>query len=231
MMNKIVVDKESIIEIKDNAVELNINVTNLTINIEGKVLINEIRKLTHEDLDLTINIKEGSSLIYNRFMINNNANVKITTNQNNKSTLAFNYSILANDYSKINFVSNINGNDNFTNIIIRGVTENNGSLNVTSTAQTKSNIKDNELLEDIKILMLNNEESTIIPNLLVSSNEIEVNHAATISGVPTDYLFYLNSKGISEYAAQNLIKNGYLIGNLNITKNQKEKIQQLLGGE
>ena len=126
---------------------------------------------------------------------------------------------------------NINGDNNYTNIIIRGVTENNGRLNITSTAQTKSNIKDNDLLEDIKILMLNNEESVIIPNLLVSSNEITVNHAATISGIPTDYLFYLNSKGISDEASQRLIKNGYLIGNLNITENQKERIQQLLGGE
>ena len=231
MMNKIIIDKENIIEIKDNAVELNINVTNLTINIEGKVLINEFRKLTNEDLDLTINLKEGSSLIYNRFMINNNANVKVTINQNNKSTASFNYSILANDYSKIDFTSNINGDNNYTNIIIRGVTENNGKLNITSTAKTKDHIRDNDLLEDIKILMLNNEESIIIPNLLVSSNEIEVNHAATISGVPTDYLFYLNSKGISNKASQKLIKNGYLIGNLNITENQKEKLEQLLGGE
>lgn len=231
MMNKIIIDKENIIEIKDNAVELNINVTDLTINVEGKVLINEFRKLTNENLNLTINIKEGSSLIYNRFMINKNANVKITTNQNNKSTVTFNYSILANNTSKIDFVSNINGDNNYTNIKIRGVTEESGNLNITSTAQTKSNIKDNDLLEDIKILMLNNEESVIIPNLLVSSNEIEVNHAATISGVPTDYLFYLNSKGISDNKAQKLIKNGYLIGNLNITIEQKEKIEQLLGGE
>lgn len=231
MMNKIIIDKENIIEIKDNAVELNINVPELTINIEGKVLINEFRKLTHEDLDLIINVKEGSSLIYNRFMINSNANVKVTINQTNKSTISFNYSILSNDSSKIDFISNINGNNNYTNIIIRGVTENNGKLNIKSTAQTKSNIKDNDLLEDIKILMLNNEESTIIPNLLVSSNEIEVNHAATISGVPIEYLFYLNSKGISNGSAEKLIKNGYLIGNLNITENQKEKIEQLLGGE
>jgi hypothetical protein len=127
MVNKIIVDKENNIEVKDNAIELTINVEELTINIEGKVLINEIRKLTNETLNLNINLKEGSSLIYNRFMINNEANIKITTNQNNKSTLIFNYSILATDNSTIDFNSNINGNDNITEINIKGITEDKGN--------------------------------------------------------------------------------------------------------
>ena len=231
MVNKIIVDKENNIEVKDNAIELTINVEDLTINVEGKVLINEIRKLTNETLNLNINLKEGSSLIYNRFMINNEANIKITTNQNNKSTLIFNYSILATDNSTIDFNSNINGNDNITEINIKGITEDKGKLKIISTADTKEKIINNNLLEDIKILLLNDEESIIIPNLLVASNEIEVNHAATISGIDQNYLFYLNSKGISNEAAEKIIKNGYLISNLDVTKEQKDRIEKMLGGE
>ena len=93
------------------------------------------------------------------------------------------------------------------------------------------NFQDKSYLEDIKVLLLNDEESIIIPNLLVSSNEIEVNHAATISGIDQNYLFYLNSKGISNEASEKLIKNGYLVGNLDITKEQKERIEEMLGGE
>ena len=80
-------------------------------------------------------------------------------------------------------------------------------------------------------MLINDEESIIIPNLQVSSNEIEVNHAATISGIDQDYLFYLNSKGISNEAAEKIIKNGYLISNLDVTKEQKERIEKMLGGE
>lgn len=230
-MNTIIIDKENIIDIKDNAVELNINVEDLTINIEGRVLINEIRKLTNEKLNLTINMKEGSSLTYNRFMINNEANVNITANQYNKSTLIFNYSILANDESTIDFISNINGNDNITEINIKGVTEQQGKLKITSTAKTQEKINNNNLQENIKVLLLNDEESIIIPNLLVSSNEIEVNHAATISGIDQDYLFYLNSKGISSEASEKLIKKGYLIGNLDTTNELRERMEKMLGGE
>ena len=230
-MNTIIIDKENIIDIKDNAVELNINVEELTINIEGRVLINEIRKLTNEKLNLTINMKEGSSLTYNRFMINSEANINITTNQYNKSTLIFNYSILANDESTIDFISNINGNDNITEINIKGVTEQQGKLKITSTAKTKEKINNNNLQENIKVLLLNDEESVIIPNLLVSSNEIEVNHAATISGIDQNYLFYLNSKGISSEASEKLIKKGYLIGNLDTTNELRERMEKMLGGE
>jgi Fe-S cluster assembly scaffold protein SufB len=230
-MNTIIIDKENIIDIKDNAVELNINVEELTINIEGRVLINEIRKLTNEKLNLTINMKEGSSLTYNRFMINSEANINITTNQYNKSTLIFNYSILANDESTIDFISNINGNDNITEINIKGVTEQQGKLKITSTAKTKEKINNNNLQENIKVLLLNDEESVIIPNLLVSSNEIEVNHAATISGIDQNYLFYLNSKGISSEASEKLIKKGYLIGNLDTTNELRERMGKMLGGE
>ena len=230
-MNTIIIDKENIIDIKDNAVELNINVEELTINIEGRVLINEIRKLTNEKLNLTINMKEGSSLTYNRFMINSEANINITTNQYNKSTLIFNYSILANDESTIDFTSNINGNDNITEINIKGVTEQQGKLKITSTAKTKEKINNNNLQENIKVLLLNDEESVIIPNLLVSSNEIEVNHAATISGIDQNYLFYLNSKGISSEASEKLIKKGYLIGNLDTTNELRERMEKMLGGE
>ena len=230
-MNKIVIDKENIVDIKDNAIELNINVEELTINVSGKVLINEIRKLTNEDLNLTINLNEGSHLTYNRFMINDCADINIITNQKDKSTLIFNYSILANDSSNIDFTSNIIGNDNITEITIKGITENKGKLKITSTANTKEKITNNNLLEDIKVLLLNDEESIIIPNLLVSSNEIEVNHAATISGIDQDYLFYLNSKGISTEESEKLIKKGYLINNLTITKEIKERIEKMLGGE
>ena len=230
-MNKIVIDKENIVDIKDNAIELNINVEELTINVSGKVLINEIRKLTNEYLNLTINLNEGSHLTYNRFMINDCANINIITNQKDKSTLIFNYSILANDSSNIDFTSNIIGNDNITEITIKGITENKGKLKITSTANTKEKITNNNLLEDIKVLLLNDEESIIIPNLLVSSNEIEVNHAATISGIDQDYLFYLNSKGISTEESEKLIKKGYLINNLTITKEIKERIEKMLGGE
>ncbi len=230
-MNKILVDKENIIDIKDNAIELDIAVNNLTINIKGKVLIEELSKKANENLNLTLNIEPNSSLIYNRFMLHNTANNNITIKQEKNSNATFNYSFVANDKVKLNINSELNGDNNETEIKIKAVTENAGSANITGTADVKPNIRNNNLIESIKILLLNNEESVCIPNLLVSSNEVEVNHAATISCIDPNYLFYLNSKGLSNESATKLIKNGYLLSNLDIDKKTKEKIEELIGGE
>ena len=230
-MNKILIDKENNIEIKDNAVELDIKVKDLTLNIKGSVLINEICHKDNEELNLTINIEPKSSLIYNRFILHNKANNNITINQDNTSNVSFNYSIVATDKVELTINSTLSGNDNETSIKVASVTEQKGKVIITSTADVLPKIENNNLLESIKILLLNDEESIIIPNLLVASNEIEVNHAATISGIDQNYLFYLNSKGISNEASEKLIKNGYLIGNLDITKEQKERIEEMLGGE
>ncbi len=230
-MNKIVVDKEKNIEIKDNAVILDIQVQDLTIDIKGKVLINEINKKEIEELNLTINVAPNSSLIYNRFMLHNKMNNTITLNQEEKSTVIFNYSLIAYDKCNLLFNSNLKGNDNETEIKLKAVTENRGSCKIESTANTLPKISDNNLIESIKILMLNDEESICIPCLYVASDEIEVNHACTISSIDPAYLFYLNSKGLSEKAATHLIKNGYLISNLDTNDEIKKEIEKLLGGE
>lgn len=230
-MNRIIVDKENNIDLKDNAVELTINVKELTINIKGRVLINEINKIDEEELKLTINVEPNSSLIYNRFMVHNKTNNSITLNQSYKSNVVFNYSMIAENRCNLIFNSNLTGNDNETEIKIKSVTEKNGSCHITSTANTKPKIENNNLIESIKILVLNNEESVCIPNLLVASNEIEVNHACTISSIDSDYLFYLNSRGLSIESATKLIKKGYLLSNLDTNEETNKQIEELIGGE
>lgn len=229
-MNKIIIDKENNIDIKDNVVEIYIKVPKLTIEVQGRVLLNEISNTLNENLELTLNIHENSSLIYNRFIKHNNMNNHIIINQTTNSKAIINYSFIALDSCRLTVDSLINGNNNETEINIRSVTENQGKVKITSTADVKKLVRDNNLLENIKVLLLNNEESIIIPNLLVSSNEVTVNHAATLSSIDKNYLFYLNSKGIANSSAINLIKKGYLLNNLDIKTEQIEKIKNIIDG-
>ena len=230
-MNKITITKENQIDLKDNVVDIDVNVPELTINVKGKVLINEISKKDNENINLTINIEPQSSLIYNRFLIHNIMNNTITINQSDKSNVVFNYSFIANDKCHLIINSNVNGNDNETEVNIKTVTEKDGAATIIGTADTKPKIENNNLVESIKVLMLNEEASVCIPNLLVSSNDITVNHACTLRSVDKDSLFYLESKGLSEEDSIKLIKNGYLIGNLDINEDIKEEIVNLIEGE
>lgn len=226
-MNKIIIDTLEEIDIKDNTIDLSIKTKKLTINVEGQVLINEIEN-KNEDLELTINLKEKSTLIYNRFMIHEKMNNIITINQNNKSNIIFNYSIIANNKNNLIIKSNINGNDNNTEINVKAITQNEGNCVIETTGSIKEKVENNNLIENIKVLLLNDKESVIVPNLLVSSNEVEVNHAATISGIDKNYMFYLNSKGINNNNAIKLIKNGFLLSNMNIKEETKEMIKQMI---
>lgn len=230
-MNKLIIDKENNVEIKDNVLDLIINVPKLTLNIKGKVLINEIAIKDNESLELTINIEPNSSLIYNRFMIHQTINNTFILNQEHHSEAIFNYSIIAKDKCNLTFNGNLFGNNNKTDIKIKAITEDKGCCKIISTADAKSKIEDNNLIESIKILTLNEEENICIPNLLVASNEVEVNHACTISSIDSKYLFYLNSKGISTEKAISLIKKGYLLSNLNINDEIASSIKELIGGE
>jgi len=230
-MNKITVTKEDYIELINNAVDLDINVNELTIKVKGKVLINELSIKENENLDLTINVEPQSSLVYNRFLIHEIMNNKITINQEHQSNVNFNYSFIANDKCHLTIDTNLNGDDNESEINVKAVTEKSGSATIIGTADAKEKIKNNNLVEAIKVLVLNDEESVCIPNLLVATNEVTVNHACTISSVDKNSLFYLESKGLSEEESIKLIKNGYLLGNLSINDEIKEEIINMIEGE
>lgn len=229
-MNKIIVDKEKVLDLKDNVILLDIEVPELTINVKGKVLINEINKKDEENLKLTINVEPNSSLLYNRFIIHKQMDDKIVINQVCNSEVIFNYAMIAYDLCNLKLNTNLSGNDNETTIKVKAVTEDKGIVNIEGTADTKEKIENDNLIESIKILLLNENLSVCIPNLLVASNDISVNHAATISGVSKDELFYLCSKGLKEDDAVTLIKNGYLLSNLDINEELKMKIEDLIGG-
>ena len=72
------------------------------------------------------------------------------------------------------------------------------------------NTKDNEILENLRIIALNDTENEIVPNLLVRSDSVNAIHNTTISSIDKDYLFYLNSKGIDNETATKLIVDGFL---------------------
>ncbi len=225
-MNKLIVDKENIVTIDNNVIDLEIQKEKLTINIKGKVLINDLTGL-EENLNVVINLTSGSELVYNNFK-KGKINQQITLNQEENSTLVYNYSILATDKSSLKIDASIRGSNTNCKIFVKTVTKDKGSIIVTATGDILKNVINNKYLENIRTLSLNQEENTIIPNLFVNSNNIEALHNATISSISHSDLFYLNSKGISEEAAKKLIMKGFLINNLELSDEDKRKIENII---
>mgnify|MGYP002660202185 FL=1 len=209
-MNKLLV-KEGILSINNSLNDLDIKTNTLTLKISGNVCINDINNNT--DLDLKIIMSDGSHLLYNRYneSINKfNLDVEITSN----AYVEFNYSLKTLIASDISLNANIAGNNNISHINFHGITDQNGVIKNVATSKVDEATKDNEVLENLRIVTLNDAENMIIPNLLVRSDSVNAIHNTTISTVDKDYLFYLNSKGINKKDAIKLIVDGFLKSNL-----------------
>ena len=220
-MNKIIVNKRSY-HLNNEEVILNYVQNDIELNIMGKVVINDFNN--NSDIKLSINLSDNSELIYNRFN-KNIVNNMIEINVYNNNYLDFNQSIFEEVTGKYNLKCNILGNDNKVIVNVHGISNEFGKITIEATGDIKKNIKNNDMLENIRILNLNNEQNIIIPNLLVSSEEVMVNHNATMSNVNEDYLFYLMSKGLSKYTASKLIIDGFIFKNLKIDDELKQYIK------
>lgn len=209
-MNKLLV-KEGILSINNSLNDLDIKTNTLTLKISGNVCINDINNNT--DLDLKIIMSDGSHLLYNRYneSINKfNLNIEIKSN----AYVEFNYSLKTLIASDISLNANIAGNNNISHINFHGITDQNGVIKNVATSKVDEATKDNEVLENLRIVTLNDAENMIVPNLLVRSDSVNAIHNTTISTVDKDYLFYLNSKGINKKDATKLIVDGFLKSNL-----------------
>lgn len=190
-MNKIVLDKEKII---------NLNVIENTIYIIKKE--NNIN-------ELNINIKDNVKLIINQYSEVKENNLKINVEQNNNSEFIYNHSFINNKEYNININLNMYGNNSKNIININGLSDN-GKTKVIVDGSVKEKTFNNELYENIKLLNINNGTSNIYPNMYIDTKNVIANHSASISTVNEDYIFYLMTKGIDRKNAIKLIIDGFL---------------------
>mgnify|MGYP002532634492 FL=1 len=210
--------KEDNIVLDNEIVELEFKTLKCNLTIKGSVWIDDLNNNNLEELNITL--LDGSKLLYNKYT-KDIKNLKINILENNDTTLEFNYSLYQSIKASIILDSKVLGNNNKCSMNVYGVSDKDGAIVVNATGSVLENIKDNDLLENIRILMLNDSENVIVPNLLVGSNEVSVNHNATISSLDTNYLYYLNSKGLSYEDAKKLIVKGFLKSKLKLRKKEE----------
>lgn len=216
-MNKILVKEDNIV-LDNEIVELEFKTLKCNLTIKGSVWIDDLNNNSLEELNITL--LDGSKLLYNKYT-KDIKNLKINILENNDTTLEFNYSLYQSIKASIILDSKVLGNNNKCSMNVYGVSDKDGVIVVNATGSVLENIKDNDLLENIRILMLNDSENVIVPNLLVGSNEVSVNHNATISSLDMNYLYYLNSKGLSYEEAKKLIVKGFLKSKLKLRKKEE----------
>jgi Fe-S cluster assembly protein SufD len=81
----------------------------------------------------------------------------------------------------------------------------NGTIIVEKSAQ-----QTNSFLTEKILLLSPQAHAHAIPNLEIEANDVKCSHAATVSTIDEEQLFYLQSRGITEKKAKQLIANGFL---------------------
>ena len=191
-MNKIILDKKKIIDLY----------------IENDSICN-----IGKDYDIeVINIKilDNIKFVINHYSeIISNRSIKINIEQNNNSEFIYNCSFINEKKYDVNINVNMCGDNSKNSINIKGIS-NSGISNIVIDGSVCSNTIDNELYESIKMLNIMDGKSNILPNMYINTKNVVANHAASVTNINEEYLFYLNSKGISDSVASTLIIDGFL---------------------
>ena len=202
-MNIINVDEENFVV--DNK-QINIKTKNnkLTLKCYNKNLIVLDNYL--KELDIILYDNSVVNLYINSNKLNINSVINIYVKNNTTFNLLSGFKI--NKNSNIQIINNIEGNNNQSNIKIRGISSKE-LLNIDVELKVPEKTKDNILVEDIKGIT-DGGKVIIKPVMEIDTNEVIANHFVTIGNIDKNMLFYLTSKGINYENAKKLILNGFL---------------------
>ncbi len=171
--------------------------------LEGSKVINII----NNNDDILYELKDNASIVINLFFDTLNSH-NIDVKMNNNSKLVINYSGLSKDNNDIKIGVSVDGSNNKLIINGRFISLEN-TCNVYVDAYAKNDTLDNIIEENLKGI---NEDGMVMlnPVLRIDTNEISASHGATVGKFDKNVLFYLESKGLSEIDAKEIIKNSFL---------------------
>ena len=200
-MNKLLVDK--LCELKDfNGI--------LEINNDSKIVVDGNCKIYVDkninNLEFVLNDNSNLDIVF--YDDDKSSDTKLIFNQNNFTNLKIKDLFESNSTIKHEVYINVNGNDSFADLNISCISNKN-TISIVEQINVSEESKNNEAAERVRGLV-NGGSIEVLPNMCISTNDIVANHFVTISSYDPNSLFYLESRGLDEKTAKNLIKKSYL---------------------
>ncbi len=97
------------------------------------------------------------------------------------------------------------------NTTLRGVGRDHGQVRFVGRIIIDENCGDtNSFLTERILLLSDTAKAEAVPDLEIKTDDVKCSHAASISRIPEEHLFYLMSRGISRRQAEELIIEGFL---------------------
>ncbi|HKY73950.1 MAG TPA: SufD family Fe-S cluster assembly protein [Patescibacteria group bacterium] len=95
--------------------------------------------------------------------------------------------------------------------VLRGVVEDQSFLKLVGTIVIEKDAQQtNSFLKENVLLLSPDAKAETVPNLEILANDVKCSHAATISQIPEEHLFYLMSRGLTKKQAEQMIVDGFL---------------------
>ena len=200
--------------IGDENVKINILVKNDT-----TLKIFNYSKLEHCSIDFNIVQNENSKLTMNCMFNSNDSKINSLVNLNGKnSIIEYNSSCLGETKKKLR----INHNYSNTNSIVKSyAVSDNENINFDIEEFVPKNSVNCNLSQASKIITIKDNKCMIKPILLIDEKDVNASHSSVISPISESDLLYLRSRGIKLEDAKKLLINGFLIGNLSLSEDEK----------
>lgn len=97
------------------------------------------------------------------------------------------------------------------NTILKGVARDKSKLRFVGRIIIDSGCPDtNSFLTERVLLLSDTAQAETVPDLEIESDDVKCSHAASISRIPEEHLFYLMSRGLVREQAEQLIIEGFL---------------------
>lgn len=95
--------------------------------------------------------------------------------------------------------------------MLRGVAQDQSSIRFFGRIAIAPNCPDTQSFLEERILLLSDQaKAEAVPELEILSDDVKCSHAASISRIPAEHLFYLMSRGIPQAQAEALVVEGFL---------------------
>ncbi len=236
-MNKILMNNEKNLFLEQEKIEFSKNDT-LFVEIDHihkelflVVLENvcvTLNLLVH-DADFSFHIKLGknSHFTINHFLIGGCFHIDASL-EGEYANFSCNYSVIADKDSRNTIQIYHHQNHTVSHLKNHGFSVQKSSLvfDVSSTIPKESSKcishQDNEIIEQ------QNSLSQINPNLYIENYDVDASHSAYVGEFKENELFYLMSRGISFEDAKYLLLKAFLLGNLCLEPDIKEKYEKKL---
>lgn len=164
-----------------------------------------------------------NNTIFDRFNIDSNIITEL-----NLETKGINIDYF---YSCINISDNLykldvihNAQDTTSSIINNGINLKSNKLDFVVNGIVKKNSINVTCNQNNKIINLEDNTSSIKPNLIVDNNDVSLGHSAYIGDFNHEALFYLACRGIDVKTSRKLLAKAFLTGDRDILFSEKELI-------